>query len=372
MQNPTLSSDAAATPQTPPGGGDAAWAQRASDLKSVQQQALATRRTIDQLNAQHETATHAGVWPDNLALPAGGWALVAAVVLVGVFLAWGGRRRPIPVAQPAARDTIIPDFVDSSYSTVGLQHPEPVEKSSYGAPAPSMETDLGSDWGAIPAVRAEPVTTFDLEAATNEVTRVRKTLAQRRHERVLQRERDARLLHDAAVLAEEKALATKRQAVPHRGYWVPDVDLSHDIVPQVPAAPDAEPKKEPVQADAVGEPFMQATAAPPSMPPPTLVDTPPMHHHAPDAEPVQAPSSAPDDTPLDAYAVKLALAQESAAIELWDEARELAEEVLTAPDPMLTAQAQALLGEIAQKLDAIVQDSIAFDAALDASTPRRL
>lgn len=289
----------------------------------------------------------------------------------GHFWRGGGRRRPIPVAQPAARDTTIPDVADSSYSTVGLQHPGPVEKSSYGAPAPSMEADLGSDWGAVPAVRAEPVATFDLEAATNEVTRVRKTLAQRRHERVLQRERDARLLHDAAVLAEEKALATKRQAVPHRGYWVPDVDLSHDIVPQIPAAPDAEPKTEPVQADAVGEPFMQATAAPPSTPPPTLVDTPPMHNHAPDAEPVQAPSSAPDDTPLDAYAVKLALAQESAAIELWDEARELAEEVLASPDPVLTAQAQALLGEIAQKLDAIVQDSIAFDAALDASTPRR-
>jgi hypothetical protein len=107
------------------------------------------------------------------------------------------------------------------------------------------------------------------------------------------------------------------------------------------------------------------SAMPPSVPPPPLVQVPP-----------PAAALAQEPEPLialeeDVYAVKLALAQESAAIELWDEARELAEEVLASPDPALTAQAKALLAEIVQALDAIAQDSIAFDVAVDVSTPRR-
>jgi len=50
-----------------------------------------------------------------------------------------------------------------------------------------------------------------------------------------------------------------------------------------------------------------------------------------------------------AYAVKLALAHEAAAVDLWDEARELLHEVLETDDPTLQAQAHTLLATIAQR-----------------------
>ena len=48
------------------------------------------------------------------------------------------------------------------------------------------------------------------------------------------------------------------------------------------------------------------------------------------------------------YAITLALAHESEAVDLWDEARELATEVLESTNPTLTEQANALLARLDQ------------------------
>lgn len=372
LQNPSSTSDPA-PPPAPLGGGDAAWAQLASDLKTVQQQALATQQTIDQLQVQQEAPAHASLWPTSIGLPMGGGALAAALVVAAAFLTWRLRRRPQPMAQPVASDSITSDFDDDPISLMELQQTVQEEEISQWATAPETEEDLVSDWGAIPLVRPDPATTFDLKAATSEVTRVRKTLAQRRHERALQREHDARLLRQAAQHAEEAAFAVKLQEVPHRGFWVPDLDLSQDLDAHFTKA------AEPTPPIPVLEPFVEPTteSAPTQQPlPPSVpVDVQPMNTHALEVDVAQAPSpellpaplAPPDNTPVDVYAVKLALAQESEAVELWDEAQELAEEVLASPDPVLVAQAKALLAEIAQKRDAMAQDSIAFDDALYAS-----
>ena len=52
-----------------------------------------------------------------------------------------------------------------------------------------------------------------------------------------------------------------------------------------------------------------------------------------------------------AFAVKLALAKESAAVDLWIEARDLIREVLETDDPELLAQAQALMATMERRKD---------------------
>ena len=464
LQNPSSMPDLDAPPPAPPAGGDAVLAQVASDIKAVQQQALATQRTIDQLQAQQEAPAHATTWSTPMVLSASGWGVAAALTMAVVFLVWRSRSRPVTPAHVAARDAVTSDFGDDPISMFALKKAVQEEEISQWGPQPETAEDRISDWGAIPLVHGEPAPTFDLQAATSEVSRVRTTLAQRRQERALQRERDAQQLREAAQQAAESALVATPLEVPHKSAWVPDLDLSQDIIAQ--AAPEQAPP--PIQ-EPLPEPATDSAPPSHSLPPQTLLETPTMNTQTHDANSVKAPTyrppaarhsdpvnvyavklalaheaeakalwadaralaqealASPDATlnaqaqatlqrlahkmesqgdtavsamppsvpppplvqvpppaaalaqepePLialeeDVYAVKLALAQESAAIELWDEARELAEEVLASPDPALTAQAKALLAEIAQALDAIAQDSIAFDVAVDVSTPRR-
>ena len=474
LQNPSSMPDLDAPPPAPPAGGDSALAQVSSDIKAVQQQALATQRTIDQLQAQHEAPAHADTWSTTTVLSAAGWGVASALTLAIVFLVWRSRSKPPAPAHAATRDAVTSDFGDDPISMFALKKTAQEEEISQWAPQPETAEDRISDWGAIPLVHGEPAPTFDLQAATSEVSRVRTTLAQRRQERALQRERDAQQLREAAQQAAESALMATPPDVSHKGVWVPDLDLSQDIIAQAPPAPPAPPPAAPEQASIpVQDPFTEpATDSVPmahTVPPQTQLETPPMNIKTRDADPVKAPTyrppaarnsdpvnvhavklalaheaeakalwadaralaqealASPDaalnaqaqatlgrlahkmqsegDTavpamppsvpspplvqapppiaalaqepePLialeeDVYAVKLALAQESEAIELWDEARELAEEVLASPDPALTAQAKALLAEIAQKLDAIAQDGIAFDVGSDSGAPKR-
>lgn len=368
LPNPSSTSDPVAPSPAPLGGGDAAWARIATDLKTVQQQALATQRALDQLQAQQAAPAHSSVWPVGMALQVGGWSLAVALVLGAAFLAWRTRRRPVLAAKPAASDSMTSDFADDPISMLELQQTVQEEEISQWAPQPETAEDLVSDWGSIPLVRPDPTTTFDLEAATSEVTRVRKTLAQRRHERALQRERDARLLREAAARAEEAALALQLQEVPHTGFWVPDLDLSRDLDAQRPVAPVATTPTAPTPApESLTEPFPAFVPALQAVPPQTPEETPPMSTQAPVAELAQAPTPAllvePDNTPVDVYAVKLALAHESEAVALWDEASALAEEALASPDAALRAEAQATLQRLALKIQSEEQGADVVPAA---------
>lgn len=467
LQNSSSMPDPDTSPPAPPVGGGAALAQVASDIKVVQQQALATQRTIDQLQAQQEAPAYANTWPSTTVLSATGWGVASALTFAIVFLVWRSRSRPVTPSHAVATDAVTSDFGDDSISMVALKKTVQEEEISQWAPQPETAEDRISDWGAIPLVHAAPAPAFDLQAATSEVTRVRKTLAQRRQERALQRERDARQLREAAQQANESALVVTPPDVPHKSAWVPDLDLSQDMIDHAPLAAAPEQTPIPVQEPST-EPATDSVLTAHTLQPQTLLETPPMNTQTREANPLKAPThtplAGPNSTPVnvhavklalaheaeamalwadaralaqealaspdaalntqaqatlqrlthkmqpegdaavsamqppvppplleapppvaevvqepesllalqeDVYAVKLALAQESEAIELWDEARELAEEVLASPDPALTAQAKALLAEIAQKLDAIAQDSIAFDVGVDASTPRR-
>jgi hypothetical protein len=362
LQNQPSAADTTDVPPNLQGGVDVAWAQVAADLKTVQQQALATQRAIDQLQSHQEAPSNNTLWPVSMALPAGGWGVAGALVLVAVvLLAWRSLRKPVATAVPTDGESIASDFSDDPVSMMELQQPVQEGEVSQWATQVETEEDLVSDWGSIPLVRQDPATTFDLEAATNEVTRVRKTLAERRAERALQLERDAQLRREAAKHAEEAALASKLQAEQHRGAWVPDLDLSQDF--DVPAAvvPVAVPEPEP---EPLNEPLAAPLLAPEPPLPPAPLENPPMNTYAQEPEaadtlspnqqavgsPPPAPIREPDTPALNIYAVKLALAHESEAIALWDEAHELAEEVLGSPDAVLRAQAQATLQRLAVKM----------------------
>lgn len=94
--------DLDAPPPAPPAEGDAALAQVASDIKVVQQQALATQRTIDQLQAQHEAPAHADTWSTTTVLSAAGWG--------GVGVDVGNRIFSLAFAQQAPhRHMLLPE-----------------------------------------------------------------------------------------------------------------------------------------------------------------------------------------------------------------------------------------------------------------------
>ena len=105
----------------------------------------------------------------------------------------------------------------------------------------------------------------------------------------------------------------------------------------------------------------------------------PLHHGtwepAQDALDVSMPESAPEPEPtpepgpgaessmeLD-YVVTLALAQESEALDLWPEARELANEALESSDVTITSGAHALLAKLDRLKSDRAQALLAFNGA---------
>lgn len=137
--------------------------------------------------------------------------------------------------------------------------------------------------------RVDPNMGFDSEAAATEVVRVRKSLAEKREARAIQLERE------------------DGDPAPSAHVWL-DLDTP-DPIPMTPTEPEPE-----FEAD-------------------IPLDLEPMP-----AEPEHL--GGPD------FSITLALAQESEALDLWPEARELATEVLDSSSATLRAQAQALLARL--------------------------
>jgi len=287
----------------------------------LHQQARVTHEALERLQQQEATGSHTA-WemtppslPTLLAPTVTGTALVvgAAVLLLAATLLL--RRRPKHAETPAP---------DSPITEI----PEPDKTYADSVPPPVLEGEDPDPWMPEP----EPEV-FNLEAAIHEVTRVRTTLAERREARALQREQDARKLDELALM-EQTSPYFPFSVKPHESQPAslfasqpaPDaVDLELELETPEAIQPEPEPEHELTLA-----PTVASTAAPPT-PPKAMAPTDDLH------------TLMEQD-----FAVTLALAQESEAVDLWVEARELATEVLQSDDPALRSQAHAMLARLDQ------------------------
>ena len=293
-------------------GFDASLDRVEAELKAVKAQAQATHDALERLKRQDAGESHTEVAGDGLASPVLDWVLWGggALLLLAAVLLWSRRARRLPHPDPEGPITLIP---------------EPDKFYGDSVAPPVLDGDDPDPW--VPPKAPDQV--FDLEAAASEVARVRKTLAERRRARALQREEDVQKL---------KELVLQAQSIP--------------LAPMdIPLWQDDEPKNEPNHelSDAPVEPLPADMDLPLELPE-TLEEAP-----VPMLVPAPAPAA---DVPIPEfednlhhtmeqdYAITLALAHESEAVDLWDEARELATEVLESSNPSLTEQANALLARL--------------------------
>jgi len=359
----TTPPDTAALP--PAAGASAAtpWDRLETDIQALKQQALATQKSIQQLQTHEAPDPLQTVQSALPALPDDWDGMVVGVAAgLGLTLAlvwWALWVRPQSRLRRAEAE-----FAGPSPSVV-----------SPGAEPPSNSNlarlrRLAQD--GLPT-QSEPHPGFNSEAAANEVSRVRKSLAEKREARTLQRE------HEETT----QPLSPQARAWldPDRPDPLDGVVVNSGPVPMASRAPDPAPlpppdARAPVIDITVPEPMMDldldlgSEAAPlpepqpqplPEMPPepslslepaPTPAPTPTL---APQPEP--APEPDPSAWPDTDFGITLALAQESEALDLWPEARELATEVLESPAPDLRGQALALLARLDARDQALAREA---------------
>lgn len=361
-----------------------------AELKAVQQQALATQQSLQQLQSRKPQDPFSAIVSELGTAPAAEGTLVGSVAvlaLAGAAAWWFVWQRPrkrwtdagdtrmqtaAPMPAPAS---LAPDTTPKNPSTGWASSTAAGELSTAGFESSSAHARLDRDIA------------FDSEAAATEVTRVRKSLAEKRVAR-------------ASYLDREEAPEPKR----HAGL---DLDLELDAVETPPASaasaqvdnrmthtampdatPEPQPKPEPVldldsalELDLGLDPWHQPGESLPGttddpagdaihfslaledygMKPeaPSAPDVPPHYELAMDPIPevnvdaatAEAPGLVHAPEPGAAgydFTITLALAQESAALELWTEARDLATEVLASDNAALVGQATALLERLQQ------------------------
>ena len=294
-----------------------------ADIKALQQQALATQASIQQLNARPSVDPWTAIQSKVPAIPVVdstsiGVSLALAAALAAIW--WYLWQRPQTLhIQEASESREVADPHDA----VGVLH-EPQSgmplASTYAAPlatskASAMVSEnpqaLQTPTPASLFSRSEMPMGFDSEAAAGEVTRVRKSLAEKREARALLRERD-----------EPPSLA-------------PSLSIATTLVdePQSPELSDPDA-------------FISMTEV------------------AQQQEQTTVPDQVAEQTVEPDYGIILDLAQESVTLEMWPEARELATEVLESADPALLEQALELLKRIEAKEQEIAQDSQMLDIEL--------
>lgn len=318
--------DPSTQPQNDSAVGASHFDRMESELKALQQQAQATQQSLKQLQTREAVDPLTAIHSD-LSAVAGDATVMSATGLVLLALAmvwWYLWHRP-QTTPPEAELTVMPD-----------KEVEPVAAAALAprrAPIEHPADPLPSN----PFAQREPNMGFDPEAAASEVMRVRKSLADKREARSLTLERE-----EMPSLEEWQA----RQELPPLEFDLelePEPEHDEPISFSLPTPPPAsaptpapQPETDPVTASAGAPPMTFATEPTPEPEPePERV-----------AEPAPAPAKAPDPSEEYDYAITLALAEESEALELWTEARELANEVLQSSDPALRSQAQALLDRL--------------------------
>ena len=295
-------------------GFDASLDRVEAELKAIKAQAQATHDALERLKRQDAGESHTEVAGDGLASPVLDWVLWGgcALLLLAAALLWSRRTRRPPHLHTEGPITVIP---------------EPDKFYGDSVAPPVLDGDDPDPW--VPPKAPDQV--FDLEAAASEVARVRKTLAERRRARALQREEDVQKLKELVLQAQSIPLAPM------------DIPLWQDDEPK------NEPQNEPNHelSDAPVEPLPAAMDLPLELPE-TLEEAPvPVLVPAPAADvPIPEFEDNLHHTMEQDYAITLALAHESEAVDLWDEARELATEVLESSNPGLKEQANALLARL--------------------------
>lgn len=296
---------AAATPVLGASASDfGPWDRLEADIKVLQQQALATQKAIQQVNSRSAGGPMDGAHN----LPSGGdlalLGAAAALALTALLLGWVGwirpkRRQHTAVAVPqhtfsdsAPASLVAVPVVPPSAPTVAVPSAPPIT-------VPPVDDRLFT--------RVDPNMGFDPEVAATEVVRVRKSLAEKREARALQ-------------LESEDAGSTSNTHI-----WL-DPQPAH-IAP----APAGVDLKAPTIAMTPTDPAIETDIALDI----DLEQEPPL----PEAQGLDGSD----------FGITLALAQESEALDLWPEARELANEVLESHDARLRAQAQDLLERLDQR-----------------------
>jgi len=280
------------------------------------------------------------------------------------------------------------------------------------------ESELVGD-SISPFAKPDPGMGFDSEAAASEVMRVRKSLAEKRVARAHYRDRgdddgDGDVGSDSEL---DLDLELDPVTTPTAD---PDLDLDLDLgdAPAADSAPSGEPEldldldpwrqpgeaaygtadisafegisftlpPDPLHAASAPEPTADTPdaadmvmdlplepAVEPAAPSEQLPPAPVELLLEPEPEPEQEPPLPPEHAmapPAAAtkphagqdYSITLALAEESTALGLWTEARELATEVLESDNALLVSEAQHLLQRIQQLQDDAEQDTIPWDA----------
>lgn len=305
-----------------------------SELKVLQQQAQATQQSLKQLQSRETVDPMTAIRSDlsaAMTFDANMLGVAGLLVLVLAMVWWYLWHRPRTTPLEAEL-TVMPD---REVDPVAVAMPAPAPATS-SAPPPSPAEQPADAMASRSFAQRDAGVGFDSEAAANEVTRVRKSLADKREARALTLERE-----DMPGLDEWQA----RQELPPLEFDLELETAPEDDGPISFSLPTHRPAPAP-------QPETDAFVASADAPPVPLATE---HPCEPDGAGAPTPKSEsePDKSAEYDYSITLALAEESEALELWTEARELAREVLLSSDPTLQAQAQSLL----DRLDPLEQAS---------------
>ena len=364
-----------------------------AELKALQQQAQATQQSLAQLQSRKSADPYTAIASKLPSVPSADGTLlgVATVVVLAAAAAWVFFRARARNRWTEAAETYAQTGAPVSTHASLQSHSSHTGASRSWAPSTAAGELSTSGFESSSAhARLDRDIAFDSEAAATEVTRVRKSLAEKRVARANYLERedaiDPSLYKDldldldldeshppAAFVQEDSHVihSPAPEALPEPAMDLEsalDLDLDLDpwrqpgeslpgpadhpaddaihfslelddygIKPDAPTAPDAHthyelsmdplPAVEPEAEMEVAEEFAAVDAA----------------QWPADFEPNAELGSKDYD-----YTITMALAQESAALELWTEARDLATEVLGSDDAALVGQARDLLARLNQ------------------------
>ena len=332
-----------------------------SEVRALQQQAQATQQSLKQLQARESTTPYGAIVSDLPRVFSGvdstmlgmGCALALATVAVWWYVWHRPHTRSINASAASARkeaqvSTRVPlsDYGGSLHGPSSTQLPvlaphddvlaweDPGTEQSHTTPP--------KESGHSPFAQRESNIEFDPEAAAGEVTRVRKSLAEKREARAQLQDRDDSAHAELDLDLDLSLWPEPQPLTPSREPITPvDEQVSFSLVEeegdrnlQLAQEPLREPALKPVS-----EPEFALEPAPAPAPIPM-----------PDMEPAPGLVPEPQDSGSKGYdfTITLALAQESAGLELWNEARDLASEVLESDDPNLVSEALSLLERLNQ------------------------
>lgn len=342
-----------------------------ADVQALRQQAVATQTSLRELQGQ-DTASP---WADRLFAVDGTLTATALALGLGLCATWWylwqrpQRRRSLQAVAPqpaVSRDSAIeppPRTPVQPTATTKVERiapapaaSQPVAELAQAAspvprptemPAPPVHTTTqpmapalhkpASDWSpdseltpldhvvelspeSHPSIfaRLDPTMAFDPAAAADEVQRVRQSLARKREIRSQGLHLDNEDEPEAFLPADSQQATQALMAEPNPEEDTARGELDFSFPDEIDVSPDPWAPAVPMQDPVAPEPL-------------------PMTDLSLDAI---SPDAKPD------LAITLALALESEALELWDEARELANEVLEAGDTDQIIEAQTLINRL--------------------------